>query len=104
MPPATTPRAQPVTFSQIESTILGPKCVSCHQSPDGQAGVNLDSYAAIENAPATHGHAILEPGSADTSHLYDAVKSGDMPPGGPMLSADEIQMIRDWINEGAPNN
>lgn len=103
-PPTAAPRAQTVTFSQLESSIFGPKCVSCHQSPDGKDGVNLDSYDGIQNAPSTHGHAIVEPGNSAGSHLLMEVQSGDMPPDGAKLSADEISQIASWIDSGALNN
>src|SRR5579885_2307249 len=69
-PPVAAPRAQSVTFAELERTIFSPKCLSCHQSPNGKSGVNLDSYAAIQSAPTTHGHAIVQPGNSSASYLF----------------------------------
>ncbi|MGZ3689352.1 MAG: c-type cytochrome domain-containing protein [Bdellovibrionota bacterium] len=92
------------TFSSITANIFQSKCLSCHSGAQAQAGVQLESYAAIMNAPETHHHEIVTPRDAENSHIYEAVKAGEMPPGGPKLTDAELQAIHDWIQGGAPNN
>ena len=41
------------------------------------------------------------PGDADNSDLYDVLVSRKMPKGRIKPTAEEIEMIRQWINEGA---
>jgi len=43
----------------------------------------------------------VKPGDADNSYVYQI--SMRMPPGAP-LSADQRQLLKEWINAGAPNN
>jgi hypothetical protein len=80
-------------------TILEKRCFACH----GQAqtsGLDLRSLDAIKKG-GKRGAAIV-PLHADQSLLYQAVtRAGDlkMPPGAP-LSADEIAVLRNWIEQG----
>jgi mono/diheme cytochrome c family protein len=52
----------------------------------------------------------VQAGDPDHSKIIDRVErtttdgSGEMPPGGPRLSSDEINLIRIWIAQGAQNN
>ena len=36
--------------------------------------------------------------------MIEEIAEGKMPPEGPPLEAAQIQLIIDWINEGAKNN
>ncbi len=44
---------------------------------------------------------VIVPKKPEESRLYLAAKSGFMPPGGPKLSASELETLRKWIAEGA---
>lgn len=48
--------------------------------------------------------AIVIVGNARESEIVEEVAEGKMPPEGPPLDAAQIQLIIDWINEGAENN
>jgi mono/diheme cytochrome c family protein len=103
---AASPAPVQPTFSSLETNVFTPKCVQCHGSSNPSAGVDLSSYAAIQNAASTHGHAIIEPGNPDASHLYMFVADGSMPPdnSAPKVTADELAALRAWIQAGAQNN
>ena len=49
----------------------------------------------------TTGPAIVS-GSAEKSLLYQRVRTGQMPLGGPPLSGAELELIRNWIERSAP--
>jgi hypothetical protein len=79
--------------------------------------LNLDNgsaYAALVNVSAAEcanpPRTYVVPGSPSTSYLMDTLQGTNlcagtrMPPGGPYLSAAEVQTLADWICEGAPNN
>ena len=97
-----------VSFAQDVTPILEEKCVSCHGGPDETGAIikemqlDLTSYDAImlgsEFGP------IVEPGNVDDSILWMMLEAGDMPQEGDPLSAEELEVIRGWIAEGAQNN
>ncbi len=47
---------------------------------------------------------VVTPGNAADSFLVQQVVEGEMPKRGPKLTAEQIQIITDWINAGALNN
>ncbi|MEM7153176.1 MAG: hypothetical protein AAF799_10045 [Myxococcota bacterium] len=69
-----------------------------------------NAYAALVNVPS--GQVALdfvEPGNANNSYIIHKMENtqavGDsMPLGGPLLPAGTVNMIREWIDGGAPNN
>ena len=96
-----------VSFDLHVRPILSNKCFRCH-GPDAtqrQAGLQLDTEAG-----ATHlrdeGAAVI-PYDAAASLLYQRITTDDanerMPPAdaGEPLTADEIDLIRRWITQGA---
>ena len=102
----------PATFDLVQKTVFNGSCAlsGCHRNnvaPDLSAG---RSYAGIVNVKSSRGMALVEPGDADISYLYlkiiaDAEISGRrMPPGGPYLAAEEIELVRAWIERGAPDD
>ena len=92
------------TYPSINSHILTPKCIQCHNTSNASGGVNLSDYTNVLNS--------LSPGNASISKLYNSVNPVNstnsanpvtiMPPSGPTLSNPEINAIRDWINNFAP--
>jgi hypothetical protein len=47
---------------------------------------------------------VITAGNADDSYLVHQLLEGEMPKRGPRLADDQIQIIVDWINQGAINN
>lgn len=101
-------------FSSIQENILTPKCVNrgCHPPAGPMSLEKGQAYNNLVNQASGYGMPRVDPSNADNSALYLKVK-GDarvggvqnrMPLGFPALSSEEIQVIRDWINAGAPNN
>ena len=89
--------------SQIQS-IFNTNCVSCH-TPGGSATLDLTSYDGVMNGGWT-GPAIVA-GDHANSLLYQRLilpqfTAGSMPPNVP-LSQTQIDLIAQWIDEGAGN-
>ena len=79
--------------------IFNSNCGGCHTS-NSQGGLNLLNYENLMSSGT------VVPGSALQSSLYDRItrpnsSAGDMPPGNSSLNQSEIDLIAQWINEGA---
>jgi hypothetical protein len=104
---ATSLPAAEVDFSRDIKPILSDNCFVCHGPDESsrQADLRLDTRAGMfEAASGTH---VVVPGDAAASELVARVTSGDpsmrMPPpdANKQLTADEIELIRRWVDEGA---
>ena len=95
-------RASP-SFQDDILPILTNRCAfaGCHVA-GGPGGIDLRTYEAVI-AGGSKG-AIVIAGDAGESELVQQIVEGKMPPSGPPLPAAQIQLIIDWINEGAKNN
>lgn len=104
-----------ISFHQHIFPLIEERCLDCHSEPyvkngrtiHPKAGLRLDTYEAIieGNLDGT----IIEKGNAEESTLYAVITldSDDpeiMPPKGEPLTEDEINMFKQWIEEGAKEN
>ncbi|HEX5809988.1 MAG TPA: hypothetical protein VFY25_15070, partial [Anaerolineales bacterium] len=48
--------------------------------------------------------AVIIPGDAANSLLVELVATQKMPKRGPKLTPPQVQLITDWVNQGAPDN
>src|SRR5438552_4250153 len=88
--------------------ILAKNCYACHGPDKQRSGLRLDTAAAAlkggDSGP------VIVPGKSAASKLIKAVAGLDdvkpMPPKGDRLSAQEIAVLRAWIDQGAkaPNS
>ena len=78
--------------------ILTTRCAlsGCHVA-DGPHGLDFRTYESFV-AGGEHGPAYI-PGNASESEIIEQIASGTMPLGGPPLSAPEVQLFVDWINQ-----
>lgn len=108
-----------VSFSEDVRPVLAANCAGCHSGyAEGETstGLNVTDYASLMHG--TRLGEVVVPGSAASSTLY-LVVSGEsapeiqMPPHheeslaqgrGAPLDRAEVQLIRDWIDQGAKNN
>lgn len=104
---------QPVSFAaDIEPIFNGSCAVSgCHNSSTQESGVDLSSYgAALSSVGDQYGTEIIEPGDPSASPIIDKISSNNpefgerMPLDRSALSQSEIDSIRAWIQDGAPDN
>jgi len=93
--------------------LLKNKCFFCH-SPEGRSPIgievgrlDLSTYTSLRAGGAVSGDDIVVPGDPCASVLVEKIEEypsfgARMPLNGPpFLSDQEIQLIRDWIAEGA---
>lgn len=103
-----------VSFSSQVQPIFTTNCVNAGCHPGGGAPFPLAagvSYANLVNRVATNGPCAgdlrVQPLNADASALtkrLDGTCGVQMPFGGSPLPSTQIQLIKDWINQGARNN
>jgi mono/diheme cytochrome c family protein len=90
-----------VDFRRDVQPILQQHCVSCHGPELQMNGFRLDRRA---DAMRGGSQSDIGPGNADGSRLYhrliDTKFGQQMPPGG-RLKDDEIETIKQWIDQGA---
>lgn len=94
-----------VDYADQIQPIFTNNCVTCH---GGQNGVTLSSYAAVMNSVGQqYGTNVVIPGDADASPIVDKISSDTPEHGARMpyledpLSTEQIELIVNWINEGA---
>ena len=71
-------------------------------SPGGPRGIDLRSFESVLQGGQRG--AVVVAGNAAGSELVNQIVTGNMPPGGPPLDDAQVQLITDWINDGAENN
>lgn len=100
--PTTAGRPSP-SFSTDIAPILIERCAiaECHVV-DGPHDIDLRTYDVLMKG-GDEG-AIVIVNDARESEIVEEIAEGKMPPEGPPLDAAQIQLIIDWINEGAKNN
>ena len=100
--PAAAGRPSP-SFNADIAPILTSQCAiaECHVV-DGPHDIDLRTYDTLMRG-GDEG-AIVIAGDARESEIVEEIAEGKMPPKGAPLDAAQIQLIIDWINEGAKNN
>jgi hypothetical protein len=119
-PPATEAGGAAISFATVYSTIISPKCLTCHGAT-AKGGLNMATEMTAYNtlkmgtSSATDevgcNESYVTPGDAMTSLLYQKVAGAplltaacgsQMPKNGPpYLTTAQQTMIEDWINDGA---
>jgi len=90
------PLTAQVDYDSEIQPIFNSKCIQCHGS---SAGLNLSSYANIMQG-SMNGDVII-PYDHAASELWKRVNSGQMPPGNNDLTNAQVNLIAQWIDEGA---
>ena len=116
-PTSTSASSSGVSFSRDVQPIFDANCVICHQGSSGPAGLSLQantSYANLVNTKSTESPLMrVSPGSPDKSYLLNKVLGtqnqaggggAQMPFGASPLPQSQINLIQQWISQGAPNN
>ena len=90
-----------IDYNLSIQSIFNQNCTGCHDGSNPAGGLNLLSYEDLMS------NNVIVPGDHEASELYDRItrpesSNGDMPPAG-SLDQDEIDLIADWIDEGALN-
>jgi len=105
------------TFGQVQSEIFTPRCAlpGCHAGSFPAQGMNLSAgvaYGNIVNVPSREKSSLdrIEPGSPSTSYMWlkvtgdPSIVGSQMPLSGGPLSQVQLDLLRAWIEAGAPND
>lgn len=105
-PALAAPAGDAVSFNRDIRPILAKNCFACH-GPDEhsrQANLRLDTRA--DATGQTGGHAGIVPGNSAASRVVIRITHPKMPmpppASGKRLSEQEIELIKRWIDQGAP--
>ena len=86
------------TFEADILPLFKARCFKCHGEKKRRADLDLRTIEAVLNG-GENGRAIV-PGASKDSLLFELIVSEEMPPKEP-LAADEIALVRRWIDSGA---
>jgi len=85
-------------------TIMKKSCAGCHSGASPAAHLRLDSADHV--VAGGQSGAVVVPGDAASSAIIKRIMSADkatrMPPMGEALAPDQIAVLRQWVEQGAP--
>ncbi|MCA1686422.1 MAG: colicin uptake protein, partial [Planctomycetia bacterium] len=103
LPAPGAPAPEPVDYLREVKPLLRGRCYACHGALKQKAGLRLDTGASIRRGG--DGGPAVEPGRPDESPLLDRLTEADpalrMPPEGAPLTAEQVALLRSWIDQGA---
>lgn len=91
----------PIDFKKQVLPLLTKRCSKCHSEDVRIVGLTLTTAEGIKKG-SQNGPVVI-PQKAIDSPLYKRLKQEQMPPGGEgkVFDAQELELIRKWIEEGA---
>lgn len=92
-----------VTFEDHIKPIFRDRCLTCHNTNKKSSDLDLSSYTTMMQGGASG--ASIEPGDSAASYLFGLVAHSSepyMPPNADKIPEAEIELLRKWIEEGAP--
>lgn len=105
---------EPLTadFQSIQDNIFTPICTRCHVGANAPEGLQLDqahSYALLVGVPSAEKPSVLRVKSGDPTDSYiiqklqnsNGIVGQQMPYGGPYLPQSTIDVVKQWITNGA---
>lgn len=99
-----TAETPPVDWTRDVKPVLVSRCINCHHSGSMLGQLSLESRGMAFQKRA--GGPVIIPGRPDSSLLYQVLKLPPknlkaMPPFGHRITDKEINLIYDWIMQGA---
>lgn len=96
-----------VSFDKQVKPIFRSHCQGCHQPAKAQGGYVMTEFARLMSAGDSKEKPIV-PGRPDESYLLDQILPHDgkaeMPKDKPPLAESDIELVRDWIAQGASDD
>ena len=93
-----------VDFARDIQPILAKRCFACHGPAEREAGLAFHNRILATSKLESEKQAIV-PGAPQQSELLRRITANDdserMPPEGKALAAREIELLREWIEQGA---
>ena len=91
-----------VSFANDILPIMESRCINCHGGQRTEKGLEMKTFESLmagsENGP------VVTPGDAAQSKFVELVANQKMPKRGPKLTPPQVQLLTDWVNQGALNN
>ena len=94
--------ASSVSYSKDVYPIFEASCIKCHGVEKVSRGLDLTGYEKTMTG-SVKGPVVL-PGDADNSLLVKLSAEGKMPKQGAKLTPEQIEIVRNWVIQGALNN
>ncbi|TWU18455.1 Planctomycete cytochrome C [Allorhodopirellula heiligendammensis] len=96
--------AAELEYASDVQPLLARRCFSCH-GPDQSEGGLAFHEAELALVESESGEFAIVPGDAESSAMLTRITSDDeyerMPPEGDPLTESEVELLRQWIDEGA---
>ena len=83
-----------ISFVSQVAPILLSKCGNCHVN-ERRGNFSTASFRNLDNS------AMIAYGVADDSRLIEVIESGEMPKGNLTVSDNELEILKQWVNQGA---
>jgi mono/diheme cytochrome c family protein len=96
----TSPKNGEATFATGVLPIFQASCIPCHGPAVKMKGLDLSTFAGVMKG-AESGE-VVTAGAPQESRLYELIEKGAMPKGGKSLPADQMAVIRSWIQSLPP--
>ena len=94
-----------LTFDDDIKPILVRRCSTCHSSDRTEADLNVTNYIALMQGGGSG--EVIEPFSSENSFLVKVVtheESPEMPPSGNKIPSADINLLKQWVDQGALEN
>ena len=106
------PKIESATFTSIQTEILNKSCAfsGCHVSGSVNPNLSGNSYSILVNKKSSTGMDYIKPNDPNNSYLLQkllgssVINGSRMPLNSSPLSQEKINVITEWINDGAKNN
>jgi YHS domain-containing protein/uncharacterized membrane protein len=94
-------------FADVILPVLDHDCISCHGPEKSKGGLRLDTHPGLLKG-SEHGSVIVSGKAAESELIRRLVLPAEhedhMPPAGkPQPAADDIALLKWWVNAGAPD-
>lgn len=101
-------------LSSIQTIVFNRSCIEHHGDHGTEAGLDLtagNAYANLVNVRSIQvALDLVKPGDAENSYLIHkldgraGIVGARMPPNGPFITDEALDIIKRWIDDGALNN
>ncbi len=92
-----------INFEDHVKPILREKCLTCHNTNKKSSDLDLSSYSSLMQGGASG--AAVQPGDSGASYMYSLMSHQSepfMPPNADKLPDETLDIVRKWIEGGAP--
>jgi mono/diheme cytochrome c family protein len=94
--------AASVSYSQDVFPIFETSCIKCHGVEKVSRGLDLTSYEKALTGSVKG--PVVVPGDTENSLLIKLISEGKMPKQGAKLTPEQVEIVRNWVSQGALNN